>query len=96
MTTLKDALEASVANPEAGPKRALEDWGFDQLISRKADLLGDARSLNELTELELLEFHSICKELTHRSTTAGKPPKDGAVKRGRKPIPTADLINDFS
>lgn len=81
---LADALRASL-----GP---IAEWNFDKCLRRKAELLGDARSFNDLSEPELEEFHAICVRLRQMQQPAGKP---AAAKRARG-RPRIDLDADTS
>jgi hypothetical protein len=83
------ALEASLTLPD------LEDKSFDWLLTRKAELLGNSRSLQELTQHELLEFHAVCIRLRQSTQPAGKPQttRSTRTKAAKGPI-SMDLIGD--
>lgn len=83
---LDDALAASLSG--------VADLDQDACLRRKAELLGNARSLHELTEPELKEFHAISVRLRQLTTSAGKP----AATPRRKAAPTtvAELGDEFA
>lgn len=80
-TGLATALAASLS-PDA-------ELDLDACLRRKAELLGDARSLTELTEAELIEFHTLCTRIRGLSQTAGKP-----AARSKKTVTSVDSVAD--
>lgn len=91
------------AAPETGLKSALEtslrfdhsDWTFDQLLKRKADLLGNARAIDELTPDELSEFHACSVRLRQIAQPAGKP-ATRSKKAAAAPVSAASVADDFT
>jgi len=88
--------------PETGLRTALEqslspvvDLSLDDCLRRKKELLGDARSFQELTPEELEEFHALSMRLRQLAQPAGKP---AARPKGAKPAPVsaAAVLDDFS
>lgn len=68
------------------------DLDFDACLRRKTELLGDARSITELTEAELIEFHTLCVRLRHLQQPAGKP----AAKSKKTVTSAASVADDFT
>lgn len=81
---LATALETSLS--------PLAEMDFDTCLRRKTELLGDARSLEQLTEPELIEFHAICVRLRHLQQPAGKP----AAKSKKTVTTAASVADDFT
>lgn len=84
-TGLKSAFEASLSVD-------LSDLSFDDCLKRKTALLGNARSLDQLEESELIEFHALCVRLRHLQQPAGKP-----AAKSKKTVTTAAAVaSDFT
>lgn len=83
----------------------LNDPSFEQLIARKAELLSNGKSLEDLSVEQITEFHSICMSLRLKARPAGKPKSDASVaagndaagkpKRGRPARTVGALLEDY-
>ena len=51
----------------------LSDLSFDELLTRKQELLGTSTSFDELSIEEMEEFQAICHILRLKARPAGKP-----------------------
>lgn len=84
-TGLKSAFEASLAID-------VSHLDQDGLLKRKAELLGDARSFDQLTIEQATEFHACCVRLRHLAQPAGKPP----AKSKKTVTSAASVVDDFT